>query len=148
MSQGVSPPLGAEPPPREPAARPGDARPQATRDGTAVIIDQGARFEGVLTCPRAARIEGEFKGELTALGRVELSETSRVEGRVDARDIVVAGQFEGELLASHSVELRETARVVGDITARELSAREGCTVTGRCRTVTSEAPPQAGAKTG
>ncbi len=134
MSQPIS--ASAAPPSRhlgapavpDPEALPGDA------NEVAIAVDREARFEGLLTCPRATRIDGAFKGEVTGLDRVELGVESRVEGRIEARDIVVAGHFEGELHASHSVELRETARVTGDIHTRELSAQEGCTVTGRCRT--------------
>ncbi len=115
-----------------PAAR---ARPTHAAVGeVAIAVDSGARFEGHLSCPRATRIDGTVRGDIIARDRVELGAESRVAGRIEAREIVVAGQFEGELHASRSVELLETARVTGDITTRELSAEEGCVVTGRCRT--------------
>jgi cytoskeletal protein CcmA (bactofilin family) len=130
-------PASSAPPPRQvggdPAARAPDPVPAAA-DEVAIAIGPDAHFEGLLTCPRSTRIDGAFKGQVTGLDRVELGAESRVEGRIEARDIVVAGHFEGELHASRSVKLRETARVTGDIDTRELSAEEGCTVTGRCRT--------------
>ena len=99
-----------------------------------VIVASDASFDGWLTCPGAARIDGRFRGNAVAEGRIEIGETADVSGRIEAEDIVVAGSFEGELFASHSIELLSTARVTGELHARELSAEEGCTVTGLCRT--------------
>ncbi len=125
------------------AARPTQPEPpsQAQRDEVAVAVGPGARFEGLLTCLRPARIDGALRGDVIARDRIELGESASVRGRIEARDIVIAGHFEGELFASHSIELLPTARVAGDLRARELSAHEGCLVTGRCRTGASAVDP-------
>ena len=136
--------------PAPPASRPSSAAdpyPPAPRqaghpaqEAAPVILAAGASFEGWLTCRKAARIEGCFRGTVVAEGRIELGEDAEVIGRIEARDIVVAGSFEGELVASHCIELLATARVTGELYARELAAEEGCTVSGRCRT---GSPPKA-----
>jgi cytoskeletal protein CcmA (bactofilin family) len=53
---------------------------------------------------------------------------------------VVAGSFDGELVAIQCIQLLATARVTGELHARELSAEEGCTVTGLCRTGSTPKP--------
>lgn len=100
----------------------------------ALVVREGASFEGLLTCPKAARVDGHFTGNIFGEDRIELGAEAEVSGRIEARDIVVAGRFEGELHASHSIELLATASVEGELRARELLAEEGCTVKGRCRT--------------
>lgn len=136
MSQAVPAPGHPESTASEPSRRlVGSAeRGEAPVGQAPVILQRGASFEGWLSCRQSARIEGRFKGNVVAEGRIELGESCEVSGRIEAEDIVVAGDFEGELLARQSIELLATARVRGELHARELSAEEGCTVTGRCRT--------------
>lgn len=109
---------------------------RALPDGsTTLVVRPGASFEGLLTCPNAARIEGRFVGKVYAAGRIEIGEGAIVSGRIQAQDIVIAGRFKGELSATRCISLLATARVEGELCARELVAEEGCTVTGRCRTL-------------
>lgn len=106
-----------------------------------MLVGSGARFEGLVCCPRAARIEGELVGDVLANDRIEIAEGARVRGRIEARDIVIAGHFEGELFARQAIELLPSARVEGDLRARELTAHEGCSVSGRCSTGASAVDP-------
>lgn len=119
-------------------------RTRELRDGArqpaTVILESGASFEGWLTCPKAARIDGRFKGNVLAQELIELGPEAEVSGRIEARDIVVAGRFDGELVARHRIELLATARVTGELHARELAATEGCLVTGLCRTGSTPKP--------
>ncbi|HIG68933.1 MAG TPA: polymer-forming cytoskeletal protein [Myxococcales bacterium] len=107
----------------------------ALRDAPTLVVRAGAAFDGLLTCPKAARIEGRFTGNVFAEGRIEIGEAAEVTGRIEAQDIVIAGRFEGELEATRCISLLATARVQGELCARELIAEEGCMVTGRCRTI-------------
>jgi cytoskeletal protein CcmA (bactofilin family) len=112
-----------------------DAPETAPLDAPTLVIRAGAAFDGLLTCPKAARIEGRFTGNVFAEGRIEIGEAAEVTGRIEAQDIVIAGRFEGELEATRCISLLATARVQGQLCARELIAEEGCMVTGRCRTI-------------
>lgn len=122
-----SQPVSSEAPP---------AGPPSERAPT-LMVRPGAVFEGLITCPNAARIEGRFVGNVFAAGRVEIGVDAEVEGRIEARDIVIAGRFEGELSAQQCISLLATARVQGDLQARQLDAQEGCIVSGRCRTIST-----------
>lgn len=112
---------------------PSDLAAQAASESP-VIVGAGADFEGVLTCRVASRIDGRVRGDIVGDDRIELGLESDVIGRIEAKDIVVAGKFSGDLVASRRIELLATAEVTGEIRARELSAEEGCSVKGRCRT--------------
>lgn len=111
-----------------------------------MLVGSGACFEGLVCCPRAARIDGELVGDVLANDRIEIAEGARVRGRIEAEVIVIAGHFEGELFARQAIELLPSARVEGDLRARELTAHEGCCVSGRCNTgaaaVDSDRAPQ------
>jgi len=99
-----------------------------------VLIEAGTRFEGTLTFRGSSRIEGEFQGEIAATGRLELADTSRVAGRVEADVIVIAGHFDGELKGRERVEILATAEVTGSVSTARLEAAEGCRVKAKCRT--------------
>jgi cytoskeletal protein CcmA (bactofilin family) len=107
----------------------------APNDAPTLVVRAGAAFDGLLTCPKAARIEGRFTGNVFAEGRLEIGEAAEVTGRIEAQDIVIAGRFEGDLEATGCISLLSTARVQARLCARELIAEEGCMVTGRCRTL-------------
>lgn len=105
-----------------------------------VLIESGTRFEGTLTFRGSARIEGEFQGEIAATGRLELAETSRVAGRVEADVIIIAGHFDGELMGRARVEILASAEVTGSLSTARLEAAEGCRVKAKCRTGRSIPP--------
>lgn len=141
MNPGHQPVAGSAEPSRAAGAADYENRvPDPSRDAPTLVVRSGAEFEGLLTCPRAARIEGRFTGNVIAEGLVEIGADARVVGRIEAQDIVIAGEFEGELEAVRCISLLATARVTGDLCARELMAEEGCTVTGRCRTISASRP--------
>jgi cytoskeletal protein CcmA (bactofilin family) len=105
-----------------------------------VLIEPGTRFEGTLTFRGSTRIEGEFQGEIAATGRLELAETSRVAGRVEADVIIIAGHFDGELTGRTRVEILATGEVTGSLSTARLEAAEGCRVKAKYRTGRSIPP--------
>ena len=102
-----------------------------------VLVEEGTRFEGLLCFRGHSRIRGEFRGEISASGRLEIGESAEVVGRVEADEVVIAGRFEGEIVARASLEVLSTAIVTGDLVTRQFSAEEGCEVRGSCRTIES-----------
>lgn len=98
------------------------------------VVGSGCRFEGVLTFRGEARIEGEFRGEVSARGTLRVGEGARVEASVDVDELIVSGEFEGEARARKRIELRASARVRGSLEAPRVRLDEGCVVRGSCRT--------------
>jgi cytoskeletal protein CcmA (bactofilin family) len=103
-------------------------------ESTAVIVAAGARFEGLLSFRGGYAIEGDFRGEVAATGRLVLAEGSHVSGRIEADEVIVAGSFEGDIIARTRLELLATARVTGNFTSPTLAAADGCQMKGGCRT--------------
>ena len=125
------------------AARATDAR--APDDGPRaelpVAVAAGARFDGLLSFRGGSCVDGEFRGQIAAKGRLILGKAAHVHGIVEADEVVIEGVLEGEVRARGRLELRETARLIGDFSTPCLIAREGCQITGRCRTDRSAKTP-------
>ena len=103
--------MEAAQPPAEPAPPSADTRPIAELP---VAVAAGARFEGLLSFRGGSCVDGEFRGQIAAKGRLVLGEASHVRGIVEADEVVIAGVLEGEVRARGRLELRETARLIGD----------------------------------
>ncbi len=106
-----------------------DAAPRATPDPT---LAEGSEFSGLVALSRPARIDGTVRGDVVADDLLWIGESGRVEGRVEAEEVVVAGQLEGEVRARRRIELLPTARVSASLDAPKLSLAEGSVLEGRC----------------
>jgi cytoskeletal protein CcmA (bactofilin family) len=96
------------------------------------VLPPGSEFEGLVSLVRAGRIEGRVRGEIVACGALWIAETARVEGRIEAEEVVISGEVTGEVRARDRIELRPTARVRAALEAPRLVAAEGCFLEGPC----------------
>jgi cytoskeletal protein CcmA (bactofilin family) len=123
--------------PADRAARRGQAeaaaRPAPAEPGTLPVLRRGCRFDGLVAVAGPVRIDGTVRGEVVATGPVWVGESGRLEGRLEADQIVVAGEVQGELRARSSVRLLATARVCASVETPSLSLEEGAQLEGRCR---------------
>ena len=128
----------------EPAARASDTggHDDAPRSELPVAVAAGARFEGLLSFRGGSCVDGEFRGQIAAKGRLVLGEGSHVLGTVEADEVVIAGVLEGEVRARRRLELLATGRLIGDFSTPRLIAHEGCQITGRCSTDRSARTPE------
>lgn len=108
-----------------------------------LVLEAGARFEGLVLLHGAARIDGAVRGEVVGARRLEIGDTAALEATVEAGEIVVAGRVEGALRATRRLELGPTARVRGRIDAPVLAAADGARVDGDCRVGGSGTAPPA-----
>ncbi|UCE30832.1 MAG: polymer-forming cytoskeletal protein [Burkholderiales bacterium] len=97
--------------------------------GTETLIEGEVRFKGGL------RIDGHVRGAVIAAEEgvnslVLVSENARVEGRLQAKHVVVNGTVEGPVCAETLLELQPSARVVGEIRYRALEMHPGAVVEG------------------
>jgi len=99
-------------------------------------------FDGLVLLHGPTRIEGRIRGEIRSEDRVWLGAQARIEGRIDAEEVVVEGAVEGDLRASRSIVLTSSARVQGSLESPSLRLEEGSQLEGRCSMVGSlEAGP-------
>jgi cytoskeletal protein CcmA (bactofilin family) len=84
-----------------------------------------------LVCKTALVIAGEVSGDVHG-DDVTVSETGKVNGTVNARNLAVLGEVNGQLKAE-TVALHSTARINGDIVQKHLVIAEGAQFDGRVR---------------
>ncbi len=122
--------------PEPPLALMGDPE-ESTRlaqPSTPVLVERDQSFDGLMSFRGSVRVEGAFQGHLAGNGRVEIGEHARIEGSIEADEVVVGGRFEGEIVARDRLEILATAELRGILTTPQLDAHEGCEVKAHCRT--------------
>jgi cytoskeletal protein CcmA (bactofilin family) len=116
------------------------SKPQSRIDS---LIGAGTRIEGNVTFAGGLRVDGEVKGDVTALpeqpSTLVVSEKARIEGEIRVSHLVVNGTIEGPLHVSEFLELQANSRVRGDIHYSTLEMHLGAVVEGRLVPRTAEA---------
>jgi cytoskeletal protein CcmA (bactofilin family) len=106
-----------------------------SQDGSAFIntlIGQGSSFRGDVTVHGFFRVDGDFQGSITTEGRILVSPSGRIKGRLTGRDIVVGGVVKGDLYATERITLLASALIVGNLYAPRIRMEQGVLVEGYC----------------
>lgn len=97
--------------------------------GSSTKIEGNAHFKGGL------RIDGNFKGNITAESGVDsilvISEGAKVEGDVRVAHLVVNGEIAGNVYTSELLELQPKAIITGDVNYKALEMHSGAVVSGK-----------------
>ncbi|MCL1883262.1 MAG: polymer-forming cytoskeletal protein [Defluviitaleaceae bacterium] len=106
-------------------------KPTSTVIGNGFTI-HAARF----TCSESEsmRIDGTVIGDIEIEGVINISETGRVDGHINAGSARVAGRIFGNVQCRNALHLAATADVTGDVLTSTLIVDEGAVFTGRCQT--------------
>ena len=94
-------------------------------DKPATILGETLVVEGTITSARDMLIAGRVKGNLTCQGRVVISETGYVEGKIECKSIVIIGQVKGDINALEEITIESTGKLVGDISSKILTNHPG-----------------------
>lgn len=103
------------------------------------FIGVGTTLTGNLQCNGDLVIGGVVIGESIVQGACTLSEGGRWEGRMQAKNAVIAGEWLGEIEVAEKLEVRKSARIRGSVTARSIAVARGAVIDGEM-SVTSGAP--------
>lgn len=103
------------------------------QERTRVAVGRGVTVAGKLIFNEPVRIEGHFRGEVVSVDLVVISDEATVEGKVQARRLVVMGELRGDVAESGKVYIGPHARVFGNISAENLTVCEGAYFDGRIR---------------
>lgn len=99
------------------------------------LIGLGTRIEGDVSFTGGLRVDGEIKGNVTAVSdaasTLVVSEQARIEGDIRVSHLVVNGTIEGPVFASEFLELQSKAKVRGDVHYSRLEMHLGAVVEGR-----------------
>ncbi len=104
------------------------------------IVGKGTVIEGDLKVQNSLRIDGEVKGKIESTDTVVIGKDGSVNGRVHAKNVMLAGRVQGNVSALGKVLLESKASVFGDIKATRLVVDEGATFNGRCQMKTGDSP--------
>lgn len=96
------------------------------------FIGKGVVIQGKLSFDDTVRIDGTFKGEISAAGTLVVGDGGFVEGDLKVGAAIITGDVKGTLEASSRVELRSPGRMLGEIRTPNLIIGEGVIFEGSC----------------
>jgi cytoskeletal protein CcmA (bactofilin family) len=102
------------------------------------FIGKGMAIEGKMSFEETVRVDGSFKGEISATGTLVVGDGGFIEGEVKAGSAIITGTVKGSLDAAVRVELRSPAKFFGEIKTPTLIIDEGVVFEGTCVMVKKE----------
>lgn len=94
------------------------------------LIGAGSSLKGDLSVQGFFRVDGDLLGSVATGGRILVSPSGRVKGRLSGRDIVVGGVVKGDLYATERISLLSTALVLGSVYAPRVLIEKGALLEG------------------
>lgn len=106
-------------------------------------ISEDITITGDLTCDGPVELWGTINGDVVAF-RLEIMSGGRVEGNVEAEDLIVRGEHDGTATCTN-MEVSAGAVLRSNISARTLACERGAMISGTIEIVGEEPlakPPQ------
>jgi len=98
------------------------------------LIAVGTSIAGDVSFSAGLRIDGEVRGNLTALegqpSLLVISESAHIVGAIVADHLIINGHVCGPVVAKVLLELQPKARVEGDVSYQALEMHQGASITG------------------
>jgi cytoskeletal protein CcmA (bactofilin family) len=99
------------------------------------LIGAGTTVQGDVTFTGGLRVDGVVCGNIATAngepGTLVVSETARVDGKINVSHVVVNGMVNGPVTANDFLELQSKARIQGDVEYRSLEMHLGAVIQGR-----------------
>lgn len=95
-----------------------------------LVIGFGVKFEGTISVPNNARINGTVIGNLSAK-EIEVSQTGVIDGSANAPNINVHGEITQETNCQHLLKIGSSGKVSGNIKYGELEVSKGGKLKGK-----------------
>lgn len=99
------------------------------------LISSKTEIVGDIKFKGGLQIEGTVKGNLIAEANsgavVRISDTGRVEGQINAPNVVINGAIVGDIYAAEYIELAKKARIQGDVYYHMMEMVLGAEVNGK-----------------
>jgi cytoskeletal protein CcmA (bactofilin family) len=89
------------------------------------FLGKDTRFEGKLRFQGTMRIDGHFKGEVSAQGNLIVGESALIEGDLNVSYVSVSGEVHGNIVAEQRVDLCAPSKVFGNIQSPAVVMEEG-----------------------
>jgi cytoskeletal protein CcmA (bactofilin family) len=99
------------------------------------LIGTGTTVRGDIVFEGGLRVDGTVIGNIAAAdgkpGTLVVSESARVDGRIEVSHVVINGSVNGPVVAKDYLELQPKARIVGDVSYRTVEMHIGAVIEGR-----------------
>ena len=105
-----------------------DSKPQRINS----ILGPGTVLDGNFTTRETTRIEGTVNGDVISEGTVILGEKAKINGNVQARNIIVGGDIVGNVSVDGKIEITASGSIEGDIATKSLIIDENAVFRGNC----------------
>ncbi len=97
-------------------------------DRMRVAVGRNINISGKLAFSGPARIDGQFRGEISSTDLVVISETGAVDARVRTPRIMILGEFHGEVIGATAVVVGPSAHLKGRVETATLTVHEGARI--------------------
>lgn len=94
------------------------------------FLGAGTEVEGKLKFSETVRIDGHFKGKISAEGSLIVGENALIQSDIHVFSVIVSGELHGNILADHRVDILASGKVFGDIQAPIITMDEGAVLDG------------------
>jgi cytoskeletal protein CcmA (bactofilin family) len=122
--------LGKNPPPAAPQDTPTRRFTDAI-DANTTIVGPGTLVKGELAAEGAVEIAGAIEGEVRVGGHCRVRQGARVDGRIEAKTLLIEGTVDGPALVADKIEIGASARVHSNIQARVVAVADGAVFEGQ-----------------
>lgn len=95
--------------------------------GEDIIIDGGT-----VKANETMRIDGQINGSIESEGNIFVGEKGRINGNIQAINILIAGKVEGNLSAKEQIHLTSSSQLLGDMKCNSFVVDEGAIFQGKC----------------
>ena len=97
-------------------------------------ISSSTRIRGAIEGNDHLLVEGHVIGNIRIDGHLEIAQTGRIEGDIEATSVTVQGELIGHTAAADKVIVEKSGRVKGNISAKTFGLADGGMISGTVET--------------
>ncbi|KAB2808743.1 MAG: polymer-forming cytoskeletal protein [Bacteroidales bacterium] len=95
-------------------------------------LTTGSRIVGNIVAERDFRIDGEVQGDVQCNGKVVVSQSASVLGKITCVNAEIGGKVTGDITVAETLTLRSTAFIEGDVKTKSLVVEPSAVFNGTC----------------
>lgn len=104
------------------------------------ILGRGGTYNGNLNTVGFVRVDGRVVGNIKTDGNVVVTSEARINGSINAANLILAGKIKGDVKVAESLELLKDSVIVGNISCKSLKMDESVVIHGICQVTGNKSP--------
>jgi len=96
------------------------------------VVGPGTKFQGNIEAIGIVRVDGFFNGGIVTQGDIIVGENGDVEGKLKARNIIIAGTSKANLICEAKLHIKSNGKVIGDVEVDSIVIEEKAVFQGQC----------------